>query len=152
MEDKAKLYWSQYLETISDDLYGVHIEAGMPGNADIADDLLALFLSGKKTAASGLVRDYELAGEALPKGGEYWIIQDSKMEPRCIVKTIRVEVNRFDQITEEIAKAEGEGDLSIEYWRKAHIDFFTPYLDDWGIEDIEKEMVVTEFYEMVYMP
>ncbi|MCT4606010.1 MAG: ASCH domain-containing protein [Marinisporobacter sp.] len=27
--------------------------------------------------------------------------------------------------TEEFAKTEGEGDKSLKYWRKVHIDFFT---------------------------
>ena len=49
-----------------------------------------------------------------------------------------------------IAIAEGEGDCSLETWRKLHRWFFEPYLDDLGIDDLDKAEVVTEFFEVVY--
>ena len=70
--------------------------------------------------------------------------------PRCIVKTIRVELHIFADVTEEIAIAEGEGDLSLSYWREAHTSFFKQYLNEWSISDLNKELVVTEFYELVF--
>ena len=48
------------------------------------------------------------------------------------------------------AIAEGEGDLSLKYWRMAHLEFFKPFLKGLGINDINKEKVVTEFFEVVY--
>jgi len=150
LTEKVLEYWNSYLSTLSEKLINPKVEVGIPGDDAIADQLVSLYLNGKKTAASGLIRDYELEGEELPKVGDIWIVLDSKKQPRCIVKTLRVEIHRFDQITQEIAIAEGEGDLSIEYWRKAHIDFFTPYLEEWGIADLDKEQVVTEFYEVVF--
>ena len=51
---------------------------------------------------------------------------------------------------EEVAIAEGEGDLSLDYWRKAHIEFFTPYLKSWGVTELDKETLITEFFEIVY--
>lgn len=142
--------WNLYLSTIAVKPIRPNIEASIAGSLDIADELLGLYLSGRKTAGSGLVRDYELAGDLLPKVGNYWIILDSKNNPRCIVKTVRVEFYQFDQVPEEVAIAEGEGDLSLDYWRKAHIEFFSPFLKDWGISDLDKETLVTEFYEVVY--
>ena len=127
-----------------------YVEAGISGNRKIADKLLELYLNGKKTAGSGLVKDYELAGDPLPKVGNYWVILNSTNDPKCIVKTIRVEMYQFDQVPVEVAIAEGEGDLSLEYWKKIHTDFFTPFLDGWGVTDLAKETMVTEFYEVVY--
>ncbi|MDD0851684.1 ASCH domain-containing protein [Halobacteriovorax sp. GB3] len=150
MEDRVHEFWEEYLETLEARPARPNVEIGIAGNEAIADELLELYLSGKKTAGSGLVKDYELAGDELPKVGNYWIILNSKGEPKCIVKTIRVEFTRFDQVTEEIARAEGEGDLSIEHWRKAHVEFFTPYLKDWQISNLDEETLVTEFYEVVY--
>jgi len=123
----------------------------MPGNSDIADSLVELYLCGRKTAGSGLVKDYELAGDPLPRIGDYWIVLDSKGQPRCVAKTIRVAIHSFESVTEEIAIAEGEGDLSLEYWRQGHQKFFAPYLDKLGIEDLRKAQIVTEFYE-VWIP
>ena len=120
----------------------------MPGNKQIADGLVALYLTGKKSAGSGLVKDYDVAGDPLPRVGDYWIVLDSSEQPRCIVKTIKVEIHTFDAVTEEIALAEGEGDLSLGYWRDAHRRFFTPLLTSFDITDLSKALVVTEFFEI----
>lgn len=143
-------YWNSYLSTLDEKPTQPMVEASIAGNEEIADQLLDLYLMGKKTAGSGLVKDYELSGDDLPKVGNYWIILDSQKVPRCIVKTVRVEIHQFDQVPKEVAIAEGEGDLSLEYWQKAHIEFFTPFLENWKIDDLNKEQVVTEFFEVVY--
>ncbi len=147
---KERDFWNSYLGTLKSKPINPKVEAGIAGNQEIADDLLDLYLSGKKTAGSGLVKDYELAGDPLPEVGNYWIILNSKNEPSCIVKTVRVEKYQFDQVPKEVAIAEGEGDLSLDYWRKVHVEFFTPFLKDWNIDDLDKEILVTEFYEVVY--
>jgi 5-formyltetrahydrofolate cyclo-ligase len=95
------------------------ITAAMPGNEAIADELVELYLAGKKTAGSGLVKDYETAGDPLPKVGDQWTILDSRRRPRATAKTVRVEIHRFRDVPVEIAIAEGEGDLSLDYWREA---------------------------------
>ena len=150
LTEKELQYWNSYLDILKDKPNNPHVEASIAGNLEIADELLSLYLSDKKTAGSGLVKDYELAGDPLPNVGNYWIILDSKKESRCIVKTVRVEKYQFDQVPERVAIAEGEGDLSLEYWRKTHLEFFTPFLEKWGVTNIDKEIVVTEFYEVVY--
>jgi uncharacterized protein YhfF len=152
LETTTQSFWDSYLDTLTEDFdfSENRIEASIAGNHEIADELLSLYLSGKKTAGSGLVKDYELSGDPLPKVGNFWIILDSKDQPKCIVKTVRVEFNRFDQVPEEVAKAEGEGDLSLEYWYEGHRNFFQPFLNEWGIDNLDEEMVVTEFYEVVY--
>ncbi|MDP7321549.1 MAG: ASCH domain-containing protein [Bacteriovoracaceae bacterium] len=149
--DKNELeYWNSYLETLEVIPEDPKVEVGIAGNPEIADELLNLYLKGKKTAGSGLVKDYELAKDLLPEVGNFWIILNSKNEPKCIVKTVRVKFYQFDQVPQEVAYAEGEGDLSLDHWKKAHREFFTPFLQKWGISDLDKETVVTEFYEVVY--
>jgi len=150
LNDNELKFWNKYLKTLENSLENDFVEAGIAGDPNIANELLELFLNGKKTAASGLVKDYEICDEELPEIGEHWIILDVDQNPKCIVKTIKVVFNRFDQIPLEIAIAEGEGDLSLEYWQKAHVEFFTPFLKEWGIADLNSEMVVTEFYKLVY--
>lgn len=61
-----------------------------------------------------------------------------------------MEQRRFRDVTAEIAVAEGEGDLSLAYWREAHRSFFTPYLAELGIADLEDAELLIEFFELVY--
>jgi len=150
MNTQETAYWKTYLQTLDNPAEQPSVSVGIAGNPAIADDLLALYLTAQKTAGSGLLKDYQLAGDPLPQVGDHWIILDSQAQPRCIVKTVRVEQHRFAQVPEAVAIAEGEGDLSLAYWRAAHLEFFKPFLADWGITDLEQETVVTEYYELVY--
>ncbi len=145
-------FLNDYFSTISPEQRSldVKVSASVAGDERNAEELLQLYLDGKKTAGSSLVKDYHYSNEELPKVGSLWIILDSSGDPRCIVKTIRVEHNIFDSVPEAIAIAEGEGDLSLAYWQKAHIEFFEPYLEKFGIVNLSQEEVVTEFFELVY--
>ena len=40
-----------------------------------------------------------------------------------------------DDIDDTWARTEGEGDLSLEYWREVHIEFFNKYFPDFQETD-----------------
>lgn len=143
-------FWNSYTKTLDSAPKNPNIEVNIAGNDEVADELLSLFLKGTKTASSTLLKDYEAAGDPLPKIGNYWMVLNKDRQPKCIVKTVRIEENKFKNVTEEIARAEGEGDLSLDYWRKVHVEFFTPFFKEWGVGDLNEEEVITEFFEMVY--
>ncbi len=92
-----------------------------------ADELLDLVLAGTKTATSSAQWDYEAEGEDLPERGTLGIVVDGAGTPRALIVTTQVRVVPFDQVDEEHAAAEGEGDLSLEYWREVHQRFFTEH-------------------------
>ncbi|MFC7487490.1 ASCH domain-containing protein [Knoellia sp. CPCC 206453] len=94
-----------------------------------ADELLGLVLAGTKTATAGALWDYEAEEEALPEIGTLSIILDSNGQPRALIETTEVQVVPFDEITDEQARLEGEGDLSLAYWREVHQRFFTEVAD-----------------------
>jgi uncharacterized protein YhfF/ubiquinone/menaquinone biosynthesis C-methylase UbiE len=151
LKSHEQKFWQAYLQEAGIlDSHGLTVSAGMPGDEQVADELVSLYLSGQKTAGSGLLKDFEQAGVPLPEVGNFWIILDSHARPRCIVRVIRVEMHLFREVTEEIARAEGEGDLSLEYWRKAHQRLFSRFLEKLGITNLNEERIVVEFYELVY--
>ena len=82
---------------------------------DEADALLALVLSGDKTATADALWDYEAEGEDLPEPGALAIV----------TATTRVDVVPFDEVSAEHAFLEGEGDRSLATWRQVHERFFT---------------------------
>lgn len=90
-------------------------------NPKMADELLRLVLAGKKTATCSAV----IAGESAIEVGEKSVIKDSQNRERVIIETIEFSRRKFYEVDSTFAKDEGEGDLSLEYWRKAHKDFFT---------------------------
>lgn len=88
-----------------------------------ADELVALVLSGHKTATASALRDYGPEDE-LPAVGTMGIITDGAGHPRALVQVTAVDVVPFAEVGEEHAAAEGEGDLSLEHWRREHQAFF----------------------------
>jgi len=116
----------------------------------ITDSLIALYLAGKKSAGSGLVRDYLTMGDPLPKAGNYWIVLDGRRRPRLLLRTLRVEINLWKNIPKRIAVAEGEGDLSVAYWKRTHRRFYLPFLKKWGIDDLDEAEVITEHFKLVH--
>ena len=117
---------------------------------DDPDTLAELTVKGIKTATCSAYYGYENEGEELPKEGEYSVILNSKDEAVCVTKNVRVYIERFKDISREHAYKEGEGDRSLEYWRKVHIDFFTKELGEAGVEFNEDMKVVCEEFTVVF--
>ncbi|GAA4398942.1 hypothetical protein GCM10023153_24370 [Ornithinibacter aureus] len=92
-----------------------------------ADSLLALVISGDKTATAGAFWDYEAEGEDLPAPGSLAIVTDGRGVPHVLISTTEVEVVPFDEVSAEHAFLEGEGDRSLASWRQVHERFFTDH-------------------------
>ncbi len=113
-----------------------------------ADALLDLVLAGKKTATASALWDYEAEGEELPTSGELSIIVDGQGEPKALIRTVTVRVVPFDEVDEEHARAEGEGDGSLASWRDVHRRFFTEHRSH--AQDFHEHMpVVLERFEVL---
>ena len=116
-----------------------------------ADELAELVKNGIKTATSSAFLLYELENELLPTvDGKYDIILDSNENAVCIIKTSKVYVVPFCEVSEEHAYREGEGDRTLSYWRRVHEQFFTEELEAVGLCFDENMKVVCEEFELVY--
>ena len=116
------------------------------------DKLAELVLAGIKTATASAYPLYAIDGEPLPKVGEYSVILDSREAAVCVIRTTRVSVLPFDQVTEKHAWLEGEGDRSLSYWREVHRKFFTACMAEAGQMFDEKMPVVCEEFELLFAP
>ena len=87
----------------------------------LADDLLALVLSGTKRATCWAESQGLLSAEV----GKSMVVLDGRGNPKAVLKTIELTKRRFNEVDEGFAFDEGEGDLSLEYWRAAHTRYFT---------------------------
>ena len=114
------------------------------------DKLADLVLQGIKTATCSAYDLYQINTEPLPQAGDYSVILNSSEEAVCIIKTIKVYVTEFKNVSEEHAFKEGEGDRSLEYWRKVHESFLTNELASVHKEFDESTKVVCEEFEVVY--
>ena len=117
---------------------------------DDSDKLAELVKDGIKTGTSSAYEIYELEGEALPIEGEYNVILDSRGQAVCVTKTVRVYVVPFCEVDARHARLEGEGDLSLEYWRRVHDAFFTTDLAASGLTFNEMTPIVCEEFIKVF--
>ncbi len=138
--------WQDYL--------AVNTQAGPEPEAwafgAVPDELADLVARGIKTATSSAYVLYELESEEIPQAGGYDIILDSQDNAVCIIKTTKVYVTPFSQVSEEHAWREGEGDRSLSYWRQVHEKFFTIWLAEAGLTFSKDMLVVCEEFELVY--
>ncbi len=116
------------------------------------DELAALVVSGRKTATASAYPLYALEQEPLPRAGEYSVILDGGEQAVCIIQTTKVYVTPFREISAEHARREGEGDLSLAYWRRVHERFFREELAGAGLSFTEEMPVVCEEFACVYVP
>ncbi len=114
------------------------------------DVLLDLVLKGEKKATASAYKCYEHYDEEMPKENGYSIILNSNDEPKCIIKITKVYTVPYNEVTKEHAFLEGEGDKSLEFWRKVHKDFFEKEYEDMGLTFDENILVVCEEFEVVY--
>jgi uncharacterized protein YhfF len=152
LKGDVKDFWDEYVASLPKDKRPKkqRVTAAYAGDRNITNGLIGLYLTGKKTAGSSLVEDFNTAGDPLPKAGDYWVILGSAGRPRCIVKTIKTVQHKFPAVPADIAKAEGEGDQSLDYWRKTHAALWARDLKKWGLASINDATVITEFFEVVY--
>lgn len=105
-----------------------------------------LVRDGPKRATAGLLAEYEEEGEALPEVGAYSVIFDGHGQPLCIIRTTHVELRPFSEVDADFAWSEGEGDRTLDWWRRAHIRFF----ERLGITLNPNTMMVLERFELVW--
>ena len=106
--------------------------------------------AGKKTAtASADPRDGKANG-SLPGRGGYGVCLDGKGNGVCIIRTDKVSIVPFSDVGEDHAYKEGEGDRSLEYWRRVHKEFFTECMEEAGLMFTPDIAVVLEEFSGVY--
>ncbi len=98
---------------------------GYGDSAALSESLLALIRSGRKRAGTGLLWAYQHDAQAIAATGDLEIVVDHLNEPALVTRITSAQVVPFNEVSAEYAAIEGEGDGSLEYWRKAHWAYFS---------------------------
>lgn len=140
-------FWHTYLQTLDADHPHHHLplpEAWRFGDRpDMAERLAALVLDGTKTATCPRYLGENLAGEGGPT-----ILLDGRGQPLCVVETTELTVRRYKDVDAQFAWEEGEGDRSLEYWRRAHWNFFMREGEQEGYEVSEEMLLLCERFSI----
>lgn len=119
-------------------------------NEKDANECALLVKRGIKRATTDSLLGLQCRNEPLPKIGNFLIIADWEEKAQCIVKINKVRLKPFFSIDQAYAELEGEGDKSLEYWKKVHWDYFTRELEPFGRVPRESMIVVCQEFEKVF--
>jgi len=147
MNEQAKKYWDEFWKGKEAPVKVVAEQFGWEGTP-LADELADLIVKGIKT---GTCSGHMFYGEndPLPEVGQYTVILNSKDMPVAIVRTTVVEIMPLNEVGEEFATSEGEGDLSYRHWWNGHVKFFAQECEEAGMLFSEDMLVVCETFELV---
>jgi len=96
----------------------------------LRDELTALALAGRKTTTAGLLVEFELDGDPVPRPGERAILLDSAERPVAIIETVTCRVVRLADVDDRHAIDEGEGYANAREFRVAHERHWNGNIDE----------------------
>ena len=152
-EATVQAYWQKFLSTLpADSPYRTrpYIAEGWGDSPEMADELGTLIAQSIKTGTCSAVWDWDAEGNPIPEVGLITVALDGHGEPLCIVETSEVTIRKYNEVDAGFARAEGEGDLSLKYWREAHRNFFSRTLPKIGREFSEDMPLVCERFRVIY--
>ena len=116
-----------------------------------ADRCAELVLQGEKRAtASLLLWAYETDDEPLPTIGQLAVVTNWAGIPQCIIQITTVDIRPFDEVDAAFAREEGEGDTSLDFWRKEHWKVFSEECQELGKTPYAKMPVILERFKVVF--
>jgi uncharacterized protein YhfF len=116
----------------------------------LAEELVALVLAGRKRATASALWSFEAEGKRLPRPGDLSVVTAWDGTPLCVIRSTQVQVMPFDAVPAEFAAAEGEGDGSLDFWRRAHSAYFGRQCARIGRTFRTDMPVCCEHFELVY--
>ncbi len=145
MNSNVEKYWEDYCKLVNEPNLKYREAFQFGASPDWLADLV---VEGKKVATTSGLIFYDLDDIEIPKVEEYSIVLNSKDEPVAIIKNTKVEIVPFNEVSEEFALSEGEGDF--EFWWNAHVEFFESNTKEYNIEYREDMLVVCESFKKVF--
>jgi len=153
MSPAVREFWDAFKATQSEDVEARFYEACVfDDNEPSADHLAELVVRGIKRATAGLVWSFEAMNMPVPKPGDLSVVTNWAGQPKCVIETTQVDITPFAEVTAEFAAVEGEGDGSLEYWRKGHTAYYARECARIGRTPDPSMPIACERFRVVYCP
>ena len=153
LPDACVVFWREYLSRLPVDRPHRTMQPdafAFGGGGAIADELADLVLRGKKKATTSLAIEFTSLGESLPEVGSLSIVLWGDSTPAAIIERVAVWAQPFEDVSEEYAAIEGEGDGSLAYWRQAHREYFQSVCQRLGGRFDERTPVMCQVFRVVW--
>lgn len=150
----AARMWQEYVEArpAAVAACGEHTVERFGDSAELADELLELVLSGRKRATAELVDEFRARGDELPRVGSHWVVCDGSGAPRLVLRSTELRLGTFDRVDAAFAADEGEGDRTLETWRRGHRSYWERTCAARDAQWSEGDEIVLERFRVVWPP
>ncbi|MBX2881499.1 MAG: ASCH domain-containing protein [Granulosicoccus sp.] len=119
-------------------------------SAEEADHGVKLILSGKKTATSSLLWEYEQSEKTAPTVGSLSVVENGNSQPICVVKTTWIEINPISNISEDFAYDYGELDGTLTSWHRVFDNYYAQVCAEMGCDFTDNTPLVCERFKLIY--
>lgn len=146
-------YWQQYLASREKEFEASEKPAGsfsFGSTLEDAQEIAVLVLAGIKTATGSLLWSYESEGKPLPRAGDFWVITGGADNPICIIRDTDIQIIPYDRVTIDYAIDGGEGDLTLECWRRIYWPYILSECARIDREPSEQIPLVMERFRLEY--
>jgi len=148
LTDEQAAFWQRFCEATGH--RGQPLDCDSYGGPDIADELLALVLSGRKRATCSNARWVEKGLMPMPRPGGLSIVTDAAGKPVCVIRTQSVTIKPFRDVTVAFAWREGEGNRMLSDWKRGHRQFFHREALENGFAFRETDLCIFEEFDLVW--
>ncbi len=161
----AGMEWRPLRQT-GDDVWGLYVHCMLGGweppvravnvwsfgnEPEMASRLAHLVTCGEKRVTVGWIAASERSGTPLAYEGGVSVVTDGFGYPLLVLRSAAVREQPFGDIDAETAAAEGEGDLSYEDWREAHVAYFEGEARTLGLSFDDRVLISVERFEVLHI-
>ncbi len=161
----AGMEWRPLRET-GDDVWGLYVHCMLGGweppvravdvwsfgnEPEMASRLAHLVACGEKRVTVGWIAASERSGTPLAYEGGVSVVTDGFGYPLLVLRSAAVREQPFGEIDAETAAGEGEGDLSYEDWREAHVAYFGDEAGRFGLSFDDRALISVERFEVLHI-
>lgn len=151
MKAAVKEFWGMFLKTNPEVPPDTPYQVWYFGNSDeMARELAALVMSGRKTATASLLETNRREPENAPVDGGYSVVTDMEGRPLIVIRTTEIRHVPFRNVDAAFAYDEGENDQTLESWRNAHWDYFAREAERLGFGFDENSIVCCERFRLLF--
>jgi uncharacterized protein YhfF len=146
-------YWAQFLASLAEGEARPerYLEAFFFGTRpELAHEITPLVLDGTKTATGALLWALEADGRQPARPGDHSIVTNGGDDPQCVIRTSDVRVLPYDEVGAEYAEWGGEGDRTLDFWRRLYWSYIEAECARLGRAPHPKAPLVMERFRVVY--
>lgn len=119
-------------------------------SSEMAEELANLVITGEKFATASLAEVNKIKPDDAPVADGYSVVTNFEGNPLCIIQTTEIVNTPFNEVGAQFAADEGEGDQSLENWRRVHSEYFTREAATMEIAFNEDSIICCERFKLMF--